>query len=115
MPHRTTYFFPRQFPDRNFNEYSKLVSDHGKKCVIGGGKSGACELVEVSVNEELYKDDNSSNDKRGADKNYDDKDCKVGLSHGFTGDNIHGKQSAAFVDWLSKKKRFKNHHFTSIL
>ncbi|XP_075511797.1 serine/threonine-protein kinase CTR1 [Primulina tabacum] len=111
MPHRTTYFFPRQFPDRNFNESSKLVSDHGKKCVIGGGKSGACELVEVSVNEELHKDDNSSNDKRGADKNYGDKDCKVGLSHGFTGDKIHGKQTAAFVDWLSEKKKIKKSSF----
>ncbi|XP_073126456.1 serine/threonine-protein kinase CTR1 isoform X2 [Henckelia pumila] len=107
MPHRTTYFFPRQFPDRNFNESSKLVLDHGKKCAIGGGESGACELVEVSVNEELHKDSNSSNGKSSADKIYSDKDSNVGLSHGFTGDKIHGKQSSALVDWLSKKKKIQ--------
>ncbi|XP_062098168.1 serine/threonine-protein kinase CTR1 isoform X2 [Humulus lupulus] len=33
MPHRTTYFFPRQFPDRRFGVSSKQPSDqdHGKK------------------------------------------------------------------------------------
>lgn len=32
MPHRTTYFFPRQFPDRRFDESSKqLLEDHEKK------------------------------------------------------------------------------------
>lgn len=32
MPHRTTYFFPRQFPDRRFDESSKQVlEDHEKK------------------------------------------------------------------------------------
>ncbi|KZV57514.1 hypothetical protein F511_32342 [Dorcoceras hygrometricum] len=111
MPHRTTYFFPRQFPDHNFSESSKLVLDHGKKCAISGGKSGACELVEVGVKEEPHKDDNSINDKSPADKNYVDKDCNIGLSHGFTGDKIHGKQSAALVDWLSEKKTIKKSSF----
>ncbi|KDP41493.1 hypothetical protein JCGZ_15900 [Jatropha curcas] len=35
MPHRTTYFFPRQFPDRSgFNATSNLLSDYEKKKVI---------------------------------------------------------------------------------
>lgn len=33
MPHRTTYFFPRQFPDRSFSS-SKLTADHEKKQLV---------------------------------------------------------------------------------
>lgn len=33
MPHRTTYFFPRQFPDRRFDESSKQILDNHEKKV----------------------------------------------------------------------------------
>ncbi|KAF3447261.1 hypothetical protein FNV43_RR12441 [Rhamnella rubrinervis] len=51
MPHRTTYFFPRQFPDRRFDESSKqLLEDHEKKrpnkafdeAVLGQQQSLSC-------------------------------------------------------------------------
>ncbi|XP_060961235.1 serine/threonine-protein kinase CTR1 isoform X2 [Cannabis sativa] len=43
MPHRTTYFFPRQFPDRRFDVSSKQSSspdqDHGKKVIINSSST----------------------------------------------------------------------------
>lgn len=88
MPHRTTYFFPRQFPDRNTGSSSKLVEDHEKKFVVDGGKS------DVTLKADTNKDD----DATWADKS-------VGFSHGVTRDKIHGKQLADFVKWLSDKKK----------
>lgn len=76
MPHRTTYFFPRQFPDRDFN---KLVAGHEKKLVVDDGKA------------EVQSPAKGSGDA---------KSCG-----GITGDKIHGKQLAAFVKWLSDKKQ----------
>ncbi|KAL0308103.1 UNVERIFIED_CONTAM: Serine/threonine-protein kinase CTR1 [Sesamum angustifolium] len=76
MPHRTTYFFPRQFPDRNFNASSKLVVDHEKKFVTDDGK------LEGRQREDLW--------------------WSLSWSHG---DKIHGKQLSAFVKWLSDKKK----------
>lgn len=83
MPHRTTYFFPRQFPDRRFDSSTTLTSksassstDHEKKYTL--------EDVDL---------------KSGEVKNN---------VTGFTGDrdsNVRGKQLTAFVNWLADKKK----------
>lgn len=81
MPHRTTYFFPRQFPDRRFDSSttSKSASsstDHEKKY----------KLDEVDLKGEEMKNSVT----------------------GFTGDrdsNVRGKQLTAFVNWLADKKK----------
>ncbi|XP_011074274.1 serine/threonine-protein kinase CTR1 isoform X1 [Sesamum indicum] len=99
MPHRTTYFFPRQFPDRNFNASSKLVVDHEKKFVTDDGKLEGRQREEVTLKAETHKDDNICVCKA------DDSYSYGGLSHGVTGDKIHGKQLSAFVKWLSDKKK----------
>ncbi|KAL6986799.1 hypothetical protein U1Q18_043402 [Sarracenia purpurea var. burkii] len=86
MPHRTTYFFPRQFPDRGFDSSSKVFQDHEKK---------------------IAKEDFNGDSDGKASKI--SKELTVGGKHAtvsdrFTGDKIRGKQLAAFVDWLADKK-----------
>ncbi|WOH07016.1 hypothetical protein DCAR_0626445 [Daucus carota subsp. sativus] len=82
MPHRTTYFFPRQFPDRRFDSSKSGSSsiDHEKKYTVV-----------------------SDVDKKG-----EVKDNAFDRSSSFTGDsNARGKQLNAFVNWLADKKKDK--------
>ncbi|XP_051150643.1 serine/threonine-protein kinase CTR1-like isoform X3 [Andrographis paniculata] len=99
MPHRTTYFFPRQFPDRSFNESLKALEDHEKKFGIEDGKSEARQSEVVALKAPTNKGDDA--------KTGEDRDSYGGLSIGVTatGDKIHEKQLAAFVKWLSEKKQ----------
>lgn len=39
MPHRATYFFPRQFPERRLDESSKQILDHEKQKLVNSIKS----------------------------------------------------------------------------
>ncbi|CAH9065802.1 unnamed protein product [Cuscuta epithymum] len=87
MPHRTTYFFPRQFPDRgsgfDASSSSKFLLDHEKTGGgQNGGKSGKEDSDEVSY----------------ASSRFDASESVTG------GDKIHGKQLTAFVNWLTEKK-----------
>ncbi|KAK1367013.1 Serine/threonine-protein kinase CTR1 [Heracleum sosnowskyi] len=85
MPHRTTYFFPRQFPDRRFDSSttSKSASsstDHEKKFTLDDADRKGGELKENVIFDRS----------------------------GFTGDgnsNVRGKQLSAFVNWLADKKK----------
>lgn len=99
MPHRTTYFFPRQFPDRNFNASSKLVADHEKKFVVDDGTSEARQREEVTLKLETNKDATTCAGKSGNSNSFS------GIIHGLTGDKIHGRQLIDFVKWLSDKKK----------
>lgn len=99
MPHRTTYFFPRQFPDRNFSFSSKSVADHEKKKLLSDdGKS-------ERQDEDVFVKSQSNNKKD--ETTFGERGCHSygGISHGVTGDRIHGKQLADFVKWLSEKKK----------
>ncbi|KAL8492267.1 hypothetical protein ACS0TY_023775 [Phlomoides rotata] len=87
MPHRTTYIFPRQFPDRNFNASTKLVADHEKKKLVADDGNS------VALNSQSSKDETA----------FGEKGCHS--YGGITGDRIHGKQLADFVKWLSDKKK----------
>ncbi|CBI19282.3 hypothetical protein VitviT2T_027333 [Vitis vinifera] len=88
MPHRTTYFFPRQFPDRRFDASSKELLAHEKK--IGGesNRKGTRTTKDVT-----------------ADRTYNASDL-------FTGsDKFRSKkQLAAFCDWLVEKKGDRSGH-----
>ncbi|PHT25170.1 hypothetical protein CQW23_35193 [Capsicum baccatum] len=95
MPHRTTYFFPRQFPDRGFDASAKFVNDHEKKISssdVEDRKSSSKESeVDVTSKQQLISDHvKETNNNR-----------------------IHGKQLAAFVNWLAEKnkkgKSIQNH------
>ncbi|KAL3634043.1 hypothetical protein CASFOL_021097 [Castilleja foliolosa] len=93
MPHRTTYVFPRQFPDRNFIASSNWVGDHEKKFGVVAGKSGTRQFEEVTFRSE-------SNTTRVGDTDSNSYGDLI-----YTGDKNHGKQLTAFVKFLSDKKR----------
>ncbi|KAL6573240.1 hypothetical protein OROHE_001699, partial [Orobanche hederae] len=93
MPHRTTYFFPRQFPDGKLNASSELGADHEKKLVADDG--------EVALSSDT-NEDISTCGARGGDT---DSNSYSVISHGVTRDKVHGKQLAAFVKWLKDKKK----------
>ncbi|XP_010254566.1 PREDICTED: serine/threonine-protein kinase CTR1-like [Nelumbo nucifera] len=87
MPHRTTYFFPRQFPIQGNDASFKLLHpDHENKDSKGAG--------------------NVEND--GKDQKFA-KETKIGKNLAapdlFTGGSLKfGKQLAAFGDWLADRK-----------
>ncbi|XP_057973897.1 serine/threonine-protein kinase CTR1 isoform X2 [Malania oleifera] len=87
MPHRTTYFFPRQFPDRGFDASAKKIWDHEKKITkesfsVDGERKGATEET-----------------SGGGRK------TPSAVSDLFTGDKFQSKkQFAAFYGWLVEKK-----------
>ncbi|KAK2977990.1 hypothetical protein RJ640_023528, partial [Escallonia rubra] len=78
MPHRTTYFFPRQFPERGFRQTSLSSSYNHEK-------------------------------KQSAKQRASDGDRKFS-NITAAGDTVHGKQLAAFVNWLAEKKSERSGH-----
>lgn len=106
MPHRTTYFFPRQFPDRGLDASAKFVNDHEKEkekkiSDVEDRKSSSKER-DVVASKQLISD------VKETDNNNDDATFSYGNR-----DKIHGKQLAAFVNWLTEKnkkgKSIRNH------
>ncbi|CAA0809112.1 Protein kinase superfamily protein [Striga hermonthica] len=84
MPHRTTYFFPRQFPEGSPNQSSKFVADHENKFCATDVKSEDFQLEGVAIK----------------------SDAGESVSvHGVTGEKIPVKQLSAYVKWLSDKKK----------
>nr|GMD91312.1 serine/threonine-protein kinase CTR1 [Ipomoea batatas] len=108
MPHRTTYFFPRQFPDRGGYDASstKFLLDHEKK--IGADQNGGKSSKEGS--EVAFKQLTKLQDEDSEVFPYSNVSDRI-----TGGDKIHGKQLAAFVNWLAEKKNkekspHQNHH-----
>lgn len=104
MPHRTTYFFPRQFPERGLDESSKQLLDHEKKKIVN------------SINSETFGVESNPKKKPppppvSTSPTKDDVLFSSGKSSAvsdlFTGrDKFRAKQKqiAAFCDWLVEKK-----------
>ncbi|KAL2498108.1 Protein kinase superfamily protein [Abeliophyllum distichum] len=84
MPHRATYIFPRQFPDRKFDESSKFLLDHEKKLAAKNGN--------------FWEDHSDAKDSNNISNSNT-------LRHRFKGDKIHGKQLDTFVNWVAEKKK----------
>lgn len=108
MPHRATYFFPRQFPDRGGFDASstKFLLDHEKK--IGADQNGGKSSKEDS--EVAFKQLTKLQDEDSEVLPYSNVSDRI-----TGGDKIHGKQLAAFVNWLAEKKKkekppHQNHH-----
>ncbi|CAL5385754.1 unnamed protein product [Camellia sinensis] len=89
MPHRTTYFFPRQFPDRGFDASSKAFIDHEKTISKESFINGESDRKSSKISKEVIVGGRKKSST---------------VSDYLTGDTIHGKQLAAFVNWLSEKK-----------
>ncbi|KAJ6709642.1 SERINE/THREONINE-PROTEIN KINASE CTR1-LIKE ISOFORM X1 [Salix koriyanagi] len=124
MPHRTTYFFPRQFPDRsgfNASSSSKQALDHEKKKIIKdafytdndprkpssknlystvGNNTSQTTSTPTTITTPISDLFTSSDDEK-----YHPKTKQFGK------DDKHKqkkKQLAAFFDWLSEKKLEKS-------
>lgn len=98
MPHRTTYFFPRQFPDRAGGcdaSSTKSLLGHEKKLGDNSEENGSSKEGGDVTFKQLTKEDSNS--------------ALSSVSDRFTGsDKIHGKQLVAFVNWLADKKSSLN-------
>lgn len=91
MPHRTTYFFPRQFPDRGFDATSSTKQDHEKKI--------AKETAEITTENDI-KSSSTKKDLAPAKQSF--------FSDYLTGEKLYGttkkQQIAALSSWLAGKK-----------
>ncbi|KAK9994274.1 hypothetical protein SO802_023977 [Lithocarpus litseifolius] len=95
MPHRTTYFFPRQFPDRGFepaSASSKQVLDHEKQKIINNSFS---TINTNKSSKRTFVDESDRND-------FTSDDVDSFLSH--QSKSKKKQQFAAFCDWLVEKK-----------
>lgn len=103
MPHRATYFFPRQFPEKRLDESSNKILDHEKKKLgVNSTDATFCIENETSKTSASGKDDVVfSTAKNSAVSDL--------LS---SGDKFRceQKQIAAFCDWLVDKRH--THHHT---
>ncbi|XP_021679475.2 serine/threonine-protein kinase CTR1 isoform X2 [Hevea brasiliensis] len=113
MPHRTTYFFPRQFPDRSgFDVSSKQLLDHEKKKLVKDtfniendhrndsstvGKTKSPTPTTTATTPTTVSDLFTSSD----DEKYHQKKNQFGEDDKF---QKKKKQLAAFYDWLAEKK-----------
>ncbi|GMJ15226.1 hypothetical protein like AT4G24480 [Hibiscus trionum] len=98
MPHRTTYFFPRQFPDRGFD--SKQVLDHEKKLD---------KETSTAFNVAAAQNDRAKSIPRAPPKDFASPAAKTEyspLSNLFTDEKLQSKkqQLAAFRDLFISKK-----------
>ncbi|OAY51120.1 serine/threonine-protein kinase CTR1 isoform X2 [Manihot esculenta] len=113
MPHRTTYFFPRQFPDRSgLDSSSKQLLDQEKKKLSKDtfdvendhendsytvGKITSSTPTTTSITPTPVSDLFTSSD----DEKYHQKKNQLGDNDKF---QKKKKQLAAFYDWLAEKK-----------
>ncbi|XP_048331690.1 serine/threonine-protein kinase CTR1 isoform X2 [Ziziphus jujuba] len=123
MPHRTTYFFPRQFPDRRFDESSKqLLADHEKKVSTATASTPTSTTTTTTPPTPTCKDTISNfqiESDRKPSKQFSVNSKSSAVSQLFTGHGkSHTKQHtqpqqvkpqqqqhfAAFCDWLAEKK-----------
>ncbi|KGN60414.2 serine/threonine-protein kinase CTR1 [Cucumis sativus] len=89
MPHRTTYFFPRQFPDRGFDSAStsKHILDHEKK-----------------INKDTFSTESDAKPTPRPARDFSVTKSSA-VSDLFTGDKAQtNKKLPAFYDWLVDKK-----------
>ncbi|KAJ7958906.1 Protein kinase superfamily protein [Quillaja saponaria] len=107
MPHRTTYFFPRQFPERGFDESSKQLLDHEKKKIFNSIKSDETFGIESDHKKSVSTTSTNSDVVFSSDKHtavfdlFTDGDKKLQTKQ---------KQFAAFCDWLIEKKGDRSNH-----
>ncbi|XVE60613.1 hypothetical protein DITRI_Ditri05aG0142200 [Diplodiscus trichospermus] len=111
MPHRTTYFFPRQFPDRGFDASTKQLLDHERKIANETSATAARTTTATTTSNfnATAENDRNKSISRTAPKDFTtpaviNNDSL--LSDLFTEEKLHTKkqQLAAFRDWFVAKK-----------
>jgi len=105
MPHRTTYIFPRQFPERGFDESTKQLLDHENKKIVNSIKHDTFSFESGTPKNPLPTKENDvvlSSDKHSAVSDLFDGGDKFRSKH---------KKIAEFCDWLiDKKVSHSSHH-----
>lgn len=98
MPHRTTYFFPRQFPDRGFDASAnkQLLENHEKKTV-----------------KETFDIENDRKSPSTTTKNLKNSALSDLFTSGDEKFQAKKQQFAAFCDWLTEKKGERSGHVKS--
>ncbi|KAF5462017.1 hypothetical protein F2P56_018062 [Juglans regia] len=107
MPHKTTYFFPRQFPDRGFGSCSsKQLFNHEQKQTITSSACTGNEAFNIESYRKSSKDASFTVDKKVISAVADLSTCD---------DSFHPKkqQFAAFCDWLVERKGKRSGHVKS--
>ncbi|KAE8653925.1 hypothetical protein F3Y22_tig00117056pilonHSYRG00512 [Hibiscus syriacus] len=102
MPHRTTYFFPRQFPDPGFDVSSKqMLDDHGKKPLNQTPTNNAA-VGENDLNKLISRIDDPKEFTTSPVVESNKHDNSTPQTDLFTGGNLYSKkqQIAAFIDWF---------------
>ncbi|KAK7353017.1 hypothetical protein VNO80_18449 [Phaseolus coccineus] len=102
MPHRTTYIFPRHFPERGLDESTKQLLDHEKKKIVNSIKHDTFSVESGTPKKPLPTEDNDvvlSSANHSAVSDLFAAGDKFRTEH---------KQIAAFCDWLVDKK--VSHH-----
>ncbi|ESQ54876.1 hypothetical protein EUTSA_v10024333mg [Eutrema salsugineum] len=108
MPHRTTYFFPRQFPDRGFDPFSHK-NDHDKKSAsnVVVGESFGFESNKPNGVEDPNKDKDQIvfSSSSMLSKSSAVSDLLTGVDdRKSSSEKKHQQQLAAFYEWLAEKK-----------
>lgn len=104
MPHRTTYFFPRQFPDRGFDSFSNKNDHHEKKSFgesFGFERNDKSNGVRDNPNEEPTVF--SSNPLLSKSSAVSDL-FSGGVDDDRKSEKKQQQQLAAFYEWLAEKK-----------
>lgn len=107
MPHRATYFFPRQFPEKRLDESPKKILDHEKKQLVN---SLDTFRVESDAPKSSFSSSTTTRSSVPATKDdvVFDRAKNSAVSDLLTGgDKFRNeqKQIAEFCDWLLEKKR----------
>ena len=101
MPHRTTYFFPRQFAERGLDESSKQLLDHEKKKIVTSSIKSEPPLGIESDPAKKYKNDVAEDDVVFS------KHSAVSELFAAAGEKLRNKHkhvAGAICDWLTDKK-----------
>lgn len=105
MPHRATYFFPRQFPEKRLDESSNKSLDHEKKKLAVNSTDATCcienDIVTATSASNIKDDVVFSPAKNSAVSDF--------LSSGNKF-RCEQKQIAAFCDWLVDKRHTHHSH-----
>lgn len=105
MPHRTTYIFPRQFPERGLDESSKQPLDQEKKKIVNSIKHDTFSVERDTPKKPLPTKENEVILSSAKDSPFSDLFA--------AGEKFRTKQKqiAAFCDWLiDKKVSHSGHH-----
>ena len=115
MPHRTTYFFPRQFPDRGLDPGScKQLLDHEQI-----HKKVASTTCASTTTKETFYTERDKKWLKDASFTVAKKDVSAEPSDLFTRDDklqyakSKQQQFAAFCDWLVERKGERSGHVKS--